>query len=398
MPPPGSRAMHIRLVWPLAASVCVAFGVLLYGFSVLITSSGAGGEFTPAELSLAYAGSIFIGGAASVPVGIWSDARGIRGVIAMGGLLVLLGLIGFAFSVDPWQMILSWWVLIGPGTAMVLFDPAFIGLQQWFSGAARNRAIGALALIAGLAGPIFTPLTYVLMESIGWRLTTIGLGIILATVSWATAGWALAVVPKLPNRRLPREPKASIGCRIPHYLLLTIAVGILFGTLEAMQVHRIARFEDVGFNTTDLVAWAALSSVLGLPVRYVLPYLAQYVGSGNLLAALIWLLVPALICAIGGSTQLEMVAHFLIFGAVFGATIPMRAVVMSEWFSGPHYGRLMGIQGLVISLGRALCPLSVGWMRDTTHAYTSAMIVLVVAAIVSAILVATAIAFRNARG
>lgn len=116
-------------------------------------------------------------------------------------------------------MLLAWWLFIGSGSAMVLFDPAFVSLQQWFPCPMRNRAAATLMLITGLAGPIFIPSTLYLVEGLG-RCPT-------AALRW----------------RMPR------GC-IP----MSLSVALMMVLLEAYNIHRIARFEAEGFNP-EALAW-----------------------------------------------------------------------------------------------------------------------------------------------
>jgi cyanate permease len=87
--------------------------------------------------------------------------------------------------------------------------------------------------------------------------------------------------------------------------------------------------------------------------------------------------------------QWQMAMHFIVFGVAFGAATPMRAVVMSRWYSGPQYGRIMGTQWTIVATLAAAGPLMVGLLRDGTGAYaipiTLTAGVLVVAAVLTAL-------------
>ncbi|MCC6233466.1 MAG: hypothetical protein IT580_12525 [Verrucomicrobiales bacterium] len=47
------------------------------------------------------------------------------------------------------------------------------------------------------------------------------------------------------------------------------------------------------------------------------------------------------------------------FGAVFGAVYPLRALVMSERFSAPYFGRIIGLQALFVAAAPALGPVTI---------------------------------------
>lgn len=378
----GSAAAPLsvrRLVLPLSATVGVAFGAVLYGYSVLITAGGAGGRFTTSVLSTAFGGSILVGSVVAIPVGRWVDRSGVRPALGVGAVLVAVGFGGFALATEPWHVLLVWWLVIGPGAAMVLFDPAFIALEQWFDPVRRNRAAGTLTVASGLAGPVFVPATAVGIDHIGWRPTAAALGALVAVTG-------LAAVLALRGAPRPASPTTKArGARTSRsispvttsapFILLTVAVALAFVSLESVQVHRIARFEDVGFSPSLLAGWAALAGLMSLPGRLLVPRVASRFDSAGVLLVVALALVPTLALMIRGTAPWEMVTHFVLFGAVFGAALPMRTVVMGDWFHGPSFGALMGIQAAAIGIGRATGPAAVGWLRDLTGSYAVAMVV-----------------------
>ncbi|WP_022873223.1 MFS transporter [Nesterenkonia alba] len=180
----SARAPHFRrLVYSLATSIGVSFGAILFGTSVMLTSQAAGSVFSISLLSTAFSGSVLVGAAFAVHIGRHADAHGIRGIIGLGGILVCTGFLIFSVATEPWHVLLAWWGFIGPGSAMVLFDPGFIAIQQWFPREQRNKAAGILTLITGLAGPIFIPTVTYSTDLLGWRTTSALLGIAVLTTT-----------------------------------------------------------------------------------------------------------------------------------------------------------------------------------------------------------------------
>lgn len=388
-----------RLIYSLAISVGVSFGAILFGTSVLITSTAAGAEFSIALLSTAFSGSVLTGAFLAVPIGRYGDCHGIRGITALGGALVALGFISFALSQEPWQVIASWWTLIGPGSAMVLFEPAFIAIQQWFDRATRNKAAGTLTLITGLAGPIFIPTTTYLTGALGWRITAAVLGIVVLTGTLVVAGWSLRIVPPGPtqdgNTATPPHTSKSSN-RLPlGFVPLTVGVLLTMAVLEAFNVHRIARFENAGFDPALIAWWAAAVGLLSLPARFLLPVLANRFDPAKLWLVVTVLIMPSVWMAVRGTEAWELYGHFIVFGLLFGAFMPLRAVIMSDWFSGPRFGAMMGAQAVAIALGRAGGPALVGWVAGSRLGYSTAMLLLSLVLLGSAVMVAVAIQRRS---
>ena len=86
--------------------------------------------------------------------------------------------------------------------------------------------------------------------------------------------------------------------------------------------------------------------------------------------------MPAVALTIRGAASWEMIGHFVLFGLLFGAVIPLRAVVMSDWYAGQRFGALMGVQAAGIAVGRPGGPALVGWLADTPGGYPVAMALL----------------------
>jgi hypothetical protein len=61
--------------------------------------------------------------------------------------------------------------------------------------------------------------------------------------------------------------------------------------------------------------------------------------------------------------------YVAVFGTVFGAVYPLRALVTSERFAGPYFGRIIGLQALFVAAARAAGPVVVGLIGTSQAAY-----------------------------
>ncbi len=371
----------------LGSLVAVAYGTLFYATSILITDEAAGGVFSKTTLSTAYGASVLVGGLLAYWVGRAADRRGIRHLSAIGTLLGSSGLVVLATSQQPWHVAVAFVVFVGPAGALTFYEPAFVFVDQWFGARHRARGVAALTLIGGIAGPVFLPVTGFLVATAGWRATAVILAGILLLTGLIAAATLPAGRPPLPTAASP-APLARRLFRDWRFVLYTIAVMLMFGALQAVFLHRIAVFEEAGYAVTTVASWAAASSLISLPGRFAAPFLARHHGAARLQVVGLVLLAAAVLFAVSPGRYWQMPLHFVLFGACFGAVLPLRAYLMAEWFSGPTYGRLMGAQWALASVAGALGPALAGTVRDRTNNYGPAMAGTAAALAVAAALVA----------
>ncbi|MEA2275926.1 MAG: hypothetical protein QOC78_886 [Solirubrobacteraceae bacterium] len=383
------RERHAPLIAALCLVVTVAYGALYYGFAVLITEPAAGGEFSRSLLSAAYGGAVLTAGLFAIPVGRIGDRAGVRGVMVGGALLGAAGLLAFSAAARGWQVLVLWWLVLGPAAAMTFYEPAYIAIQQTFGAESRARAIAVLTLAAGFSGPVFTWATGALVDGVGWRDTTR----VLAAAFAAAALVAAVLIPGRPALRRggpaagdPGHVMGAAHFRDPRMRLFTLAAILAYGAIEATIVHRIARFQDLGFSLSTVTSWAAVSGLLTLPGRFLLPMLANRLSASNVLAVVLSVTAAGTALMIAGHAYWQMALSFVLFGLVVGAALPLRAVVMGEWTSTAVFGTVMGMQAAVIALGRAGLPALTGALHDALGGYGVAMALLTALMVVSVVL------------
>jgi MFS family permease len=364
---------------PLAATIMVGFGVILYGFSVYATDQAAGADFSTTVLSLAYGGSVFVGGLLALPVGRYADKHGVRAIVGAGAVLGALGLAAFSMSHESWQVVAAWWLLIGPAQAMIYYEPAYVAIVQWSSGADRARTLATITLIGGLAGIVFIPLAARLVALLGWRPAVLALALLLVTVGGTTSVFAL---PRHRDDRDGAETKPGPGISIRglfmdrRFVFYTFALTLVLMATQGIIAHRVARFEEVGFSLATVAMWAAIASALSLPGRWIAPMLADRFGATRVQASIALIVAFSVTLMVDGTSPWQMIGHFFLFGMAFGALLPLRAMVMGDWFSGPSYGKIMGTQWTIVVLVAATGPIFVGILRDTTGDYRASTVIL----------------------
>jgi predicted MFS family arabinose efflux permease len=363
-------------VLAISAFVLVAFGVNLYAMSVLLTSEAAGGEFSISLLSAAFGGSAVVAGLLAPQVGRHADDHSVRGITLLGALLGGAAMFVFAASQEPWQVLIAFWLLLGPAAALSLYEPAYVALGQWVSENKRNKAIAVLSLVAGLAGPIFVPLTGFALDVFAWRVTAVLLGLIFV---------GAGVVASLMYPR--HKPSDHVDHDVPQVrwsrftadrrlLYLSLAVVLSFAAMNSVFFHRVAVFEEQGFAVTTVAVLAGISGLLTFPGRYLMPLAAERVRATSLFTLACSGIVVSMGFAVVGSPAIVMITFFVLFSLFFGILLPTRAVIMNEWYAGSDYGAVMGKQWAAAAVIGGITPWLVGAARDALGSYTWPLIAL----------------------
>lgn len=350
----------------LGSAVAIAYGSVFYAFSVLITGDAAGAEFSTTALSAAYGLFVLVSGGLAAVVGRLADRHGIRPLVAAGMAAGAAGMALLGRSGSPWQIMVVGAALLGPAGALTFYEVAFIAVDRWFGARRRARPLAVITLLGGVAGPVFLPVTGLLVDRLGWRSTTLVLAAVLGCGSLAAA----MLLPSMPERPVPDLPQPSTRTLLTdrRFVLFTASTVLVFGAVQTVFFHRVAVFTEAGHPLAAVTSWAAASSLLSLPGRWIAPHLAERVGPR-------WVYVAAVLAA-GAAVTLgirptawSMAAHFVAFGVSFGALLPMRALVMSGWYSGPAYGRILGTQWTIAAVAGSAVPAAAGWLNDATGSY-----------------------------
>ena len=376
-----------RIVLGFSAVIIVAFGSILYGFSVLVTDDAAGADFSTTVLSLGITGSGIVAALLARPLGRYMDRSGVRSVTVVGALLACAGLVAFSFAHESWQVFAAWWLLIGPGTAAVYYEPSMVGIAAWVAPTNQPRAFGALTLLGGLAGAIFIPLTERLVSAFGWRPTVQILGAAILVTALIAARWA---IPHGPGRYASQTSPAPTAIRAllsdRRFVYFTLALLLAYLSVQGLVAHRVDRFTEAGFPLSTVAVWAGLASVISMPGRYIAPLLVARIRATVLTAGVFGIMALAILVAVPGSSNVSMIGHFALFGVAFGAITPLRAMVMTRWYAGREYGEISGTQSSVMFFVAAFGATVVGAARDLTGSYVPILLALTVAVALAAVL------------
>ena len=382
-----------------------ALTVLVVSFLALIAAAGfraAPGPLLPAlqeefgwstaAISAAISLNLLLYGLTAPFAAALMDRFGIRLVTTCALGLVAAGSALSIFVTAPWQLLLTWGVLIGLGTGSMALAFAATISQRWFI---RHRGLAMGVLTAGGAAGqlLFLPVIAEVATRVGWR-----------TASLVVAAAALVIVPLLwavlrdypeqrgvaplgadpdwvpPSREHGRPGRRSLlalrrAAQVPSFWALAAAFAICGATTNGLiGIHFIPSAHDHGMSPTVAAGLLAVVGIFDIAgtigsgaltdrVDPRLLLVGYYAFRGVGLALLPYLLSDTI--------QPSIVVFVVIYGLDWVATVPPTVALCQ---------RIFGVDGTVVfgwvfaahQVGAAGAALAAGVIRDQTGSYTLA--------------------------
>jgi MFS family permease len=337
------------------------------------------------------------------------DRQGPRLVMEAGSLMLVAGMVGAAWSSEPWHFYLSLGVLVGGGSVCLGYSGQALYLPNWFV-RRRGLAISIAYAGAGVGSILLLPAVAFLIAEHGWR-----------QACWAMAALALILLVPLnlllrhrpedlglqpdgdaaPLAGISSAPHANIvdaawaaidwtlarALRTARFWWLALGYGMALYAWYAVQVHQTKYLLEIGF-TVETAAWAlGLVGFAGIPGQIALGHLSDRIGrewvwsAGCLGFALCYGL---LLLLADWPLPLLLYAMILAQGLLGYGITSVFGAIPAEIFQGRHYGQIFGCLGLAGVAGGALAPWLTGLIFDLTGRYTLAFWIAILGCCVSA--------------
>ena len=353
---------------------------LMHSYAVFLVAYLGAFGWSRAETSVAYSVSQLVVGISSPLVGALVDRLGTRVLVAVGAVLLVIGLAANASVSALWQVIVLYGLVMTLGSNCLGLVVSVPILSRWFV-RRRGLAISIVQSANGFGRAASAPVTQLLISSMGWRRSYLAL-----------AGFmALAVVPivrAFPTREPdtaerdggePRRAAApahawTVGeaMRTPHFWLL-FAVYLLTGLGSFLvSLHQLAFAVDVGFDKLYAASVLGTGSLLAVVGTIGTGTISDYIGR-EVSAILAYLVsIVGVVCALFITSPEQhalLWLHACFFGLTWGARGPQITAKTADLFQGPHLGAILGVISIGTGLGAAGGAWASGLIFDLSGSY-----------------------------
>ena len=296
--------------------------------------------------------SLLIAGLTSPRVGSWIDHSGGRGVMAIGTIIMAIGLAALAAlpSLSGWYIA---WTIIGIGMAFGLYDAAFATIGRLLGNGARPAIVG-VTLMAGFASTVGWPMGVGLVQLFGWRMTALSYAAMQLAINLPLI---LTLVPKAPpvativhttsvQQSAPRRGYLA-------FVLLAIFFSVRAGISAVISVHVLVLLEGIGLTAAAAVGIAAVfgpCQVAGRVLEWVFakhidPLTGSWIGAALLPLGIVGLFA-------GGPA----IGFAVAYGMSNGILTISRGTLPMHLFGAQGYATRLGRLALPPLLAQALAP------------------------------------------
>lgn len=365
----------------LAITETISWGIIYYSINVFVVPMEAELGWTRAEIFFS-SFVLLISGVTAIFIGRWIDKHGARLLMTVGSALAALLIMAWAY-VDNLQIYYLIWFLLGITAAMVLYDPAFTVIANWFE-KRRTLALAIVTFAAGLARTIFLPLSDFLMRTFGWREAIFLLGLLMLVVNVPLHALVLRRRPadlglEPDGKAIEVHPEAKPfvlrGLTLQEtmrnssfwWLVLTFAV-YLFSSL-AISSNFVAFLADNGYESSwaaSLSGWVGIMQVFGRVIFA--PMEHRFSAKGVAVLSLV-LLVVAYFSLMLSTAFWSVLLFIVLFGMGHGAMTLARPSIIAQYYGIREYGKINSTMSFLTSFAGTLGPVTAGALHDSFGDY-----------------------------
>ncbi len=369
--------------------------MVMLSFALFLPSWVREFSWSRGDMSLAQSLALILTGLAAPLVGIFIMKKGVKMAIILGNILTIAGLILVSFQQHIWQLFVGYGVLVGLGMSLGGMLAMMTVINNWFV-VKRPMALSISMAGIGFGGVVFNPLLMMLIDSIGWRNTYLGIAaasflfcVISPALLLINTPEDLGQVPDGPDSL--KTQKADSTQAVPKNLyktpvdftakeaLMTRTMWLLIGyvvvqftVMNIMLTHQITFLIDMGFSDTGA---AFAGGIFGFMMG------ASQLGVGflGLKIKMHSLAVASILFGIAGLTTL-LFAHsmgiVILANVLMGIGIGIQGIALGnlipDYYGRTEFPKMMGYTMPFTTFLSAIGSPLAGYIREATGSYIPA--------------------------
>ncbi|MGT2510881.1 MFS transporter [Cupriavidus basilensis] len=374
------------LILGLAVVLCVSFGSTLNSISVFTLPITESFRCTNEQAGLIATVFLFTMTLAMPLTGWLLDRIAPRPIMTAGAMLTALGYLLAARSPDISMLTIAM-AISGIGVGASTYVPAITLATHWIPPGRQGLAIGILLSGASLGAVIFPILLTHISAEFGWRSAMLIVAAMILLICVPLLLW-LARKPETGSEThlCPVEQERLGGhdighaLRMPRYWLWIVM--LMLTTLSSLGVYIavVPLLVAAGYTAQHAAAFYAGIGAATFIGSFVFGALSQRWGAKTILLIGTAIGSVGILCLLAARNPALSLGAVTLFAVIWGSTFnlpnQLSPLLLVETMGQRNFGTLLGIGNLVSGVGAALSPEMVGYLVDTTHTYTYALLLL----------------------
>jgi MFS family permease len=360
--------MHRRAIWAIGCGQLVNWGVMYFGFGVLLVPLEQSLEAPRWLIAGAFSLGLLVSAIAAPAIGRLADRGQGPAVMYAGGVIAAVLMIAWAASPSIATTYIAW-ALLGLCMASILYEPVFAIVGQAFSDSDdRLRAIATVTVMGGLASTVFLPGASAIVDRFGWRIGAATLGvivgvttIIVSRIAFRDWQWSATTI-----REAITDHSSTRAATAPGPLgrfAFIFAISSIVNS--AVASNMVAAMIDRGFEPTMAATVAGSFGIMQLPGRMLMTNRAFSPGPvalivfsfGLQIAGLIALMLHGVSATAGG---------IMLFAAGAGLTTLARPYWVLHRYGPERAGQVNGSIARAQQVARAGGPVAAAALAEST--------------------------------
>ncbi len=302
--------------------------------------------------------------------GAMADRYGSDRVLAVGGIVYALGVLGMAFSPDTLTMTLTAGVVTGVGIAIASFGVVMASFGRVVPAEKRSFVFG-IATAASSAGQfIFAPLGQGFISAFGWQMALVYIAVLLLLIVPLSAALRGRTESVPGQADLPFMQALSRAWGFGSYRLLVIGFFVCGFHLAFINVHMPAYLVQCGLSP-EVGSWTiAVIGLFNIAGSLLSGWLGTRLPKQMLLATIYFLRALAIAAfLLLPVSEVTAYAFAAAMGLLWLSTVPLTAGLVTLFFGPRYMGMLYGIAFLSHQVGSFVGVWLGGFVYDLTGAY-----------------------------
>ncbi|WP_193565073.1 MFS transporter [Natronorubrum aibiense] len=385
----------------------VIFG-LSYSFGVFLERMATDFARSRGVTTIAFGVQTLLLYVGAVLVGVFVDRLGTRRMLAVGTVVLCLGLLWTSVATSWLTVVLAYGVVTGFGMSIV-YVVAYATVPRWFD---RRAGFAGGVASAGLGAGmlVVAPAATALIDRVGWRssfLVLAGVVAVLLLVATLLIRDEPTAEP-VPAGEFPRsrggeatpnggqrstrtQPslRAQFGeicavARSPSFGLVFVGWILIYTTMYIVFVHLVVHASDIGLSRTAGATALALIGGANAIGRVGIGYASDYVGRVRVFAGCSTVMGVSTLALPALETTTALLGFALVFGLAYGGNGALLAPLTSDLFGRENLNAVFGLVSGAFALSGLTAPFLAGVGYDVLGTYTPAFVSAGLAAVVGA--------------